>query len=203
MTGSCGNKECLDRLSYLPAITSKFRHYEQIGLRVRSFIDLGIHDKLDPAKLAETVGLKIVSLDAVSGLSEEAKAILSDSAAGWSGGASSTLPDGSHIIFLNPSQSPGRQAATLMEEICHVLLGHQQSKIGLGENHRNYNDSIEEEAYSVGAAALVPYRSLACNLARGQSIQSIARHFGVTQALIRYRMRILHLTVVSSGIFTT
>lgn len=203
MTGSCGNKECLDRLSYLPTAAGKFRHYEQLGLRVRSFINLGIHDRLDPAKLAEAVGLKIMPLDAVSGLSEEARAILSDSAAGWSGGASSTLPDGSHIIFLNPSQSPGRQAATLMEEICHILLGHRQSQIGLGENHRNYNDSIEEEAYSVGAAALVPYRSLACNLARGLPIKSIARHFGVTQALIRYRMRVLHLAEVLSGTFTT
>lgn len=202
MSAFCNNKDCSDRLSYLPATTSKFRQYEQFGLRVRSFINLGIHDRLDPIQLAGVVGLKVLALDAISGLSGEAKQILSNPALGWSGGATPELPDGSRIIILNPSQSPGRQAATLMEEICHILLGHRHSKIvqvaGVGQNHRDYNDSIEEEAYSTGAAALVPYRSLACDLSQGHSIESIAKHFGVTRSLIRYRMRVLHLTIFSA-----
>jgi hypothetical protein len=201
MPAFCDNKECSDQLSYLPATTSKFRQYEQFGLRVRSFLNLGIHHRLDPVQLADVIGVKILTLDAVSGLSCEAKQILSDASLGWSGGATPELPDGSRIVILNPSQSPGRQAATLMEEICHILLGHRPSQIvqaaGAGQNHRNYNDSIEEEAYSTGAAALVPYRSLACDLSRGSSIGSIAKHFGVTQSLIRYRMRVLHLTLLS------
>jgi hypothetical protein len=201
MPGFCDNKECSDRLSYLPATTSKFRRYEQLGLRVRSFVNLGIHDRLDPIRLADVVGLRVLTLDAISELSPETRRILSDPSMEWSGGATPELPDGSHLIVLNPSQSPGRQAATLMEEICHILLGHRHSQIAynattIGENHREYNDSIEEEAYSVGAAALVPYRSLACDLSRGQSIKSIAQYFGVTQSLIKYRMRVLHLTVL-------
>lgn len=203
MSGFCGNKECLDRLTYLPATASKFRHYEQLGLRVRSFVNLGIHDRLNPLTLANVVGLKIVALDAISELSDEAKRILSDPSLKWSGGATPELSDGSHLVILNPAQSPGRQAATLMEEICHILLGHRHSQIAsdtvtLGETHREYNDLIEEEAYSAGAAALVPYRSLVCDLSRGRSIKSIAQHFGVTQSLIRYRMRVLHLTALSA-----
>jgi hypothetical protein len=99
-------------------------------------------------------------------------------------------------------QSPGRQAVTLMEEICHTMLGHKHSQItlapvGVGNNadsHRDYHDSIEEEAYSVGAAALVPYRALACDLSRGHLIKSIARYFGVTPSLVKYRIRVLKLT---------
>jgi hypothetical protein len=201
MSVFCDNKDCLDRLTYLPVTNGKFRQYEQLGLRFRSFVNLEIHDRLYPIKLADVVGLKVLAIDAISELSAETKQILSDPSIGWSGGATPVLPDGSHLIFLNPSQSPGRQAATLMEEISHILLGHRHSQIAhdtatIGENRREYNESIEEEAYSVGAAALVPFRSLACDLSRGRSIKSIAEHFGVTQSLIKYRMRVLHLTTL-------
>lgn len=192
----CNNKECSDKLSYLPPAGSKFRQYEQLGLRVRSFASLGIHDKLEPFKLAEVVGLKVLTPDAIAGLSDQAKQILSDPSLFWSGGATPELSDGSRIVILNSLQSPGRQAATLMEEICHVLLGHRHSQIDqhAAENHRDYHDHIEEEAYAVGAAALVPYRSLLCDLTRGRSIREIAHHFGVTISLVKYRIRVLRLT---------
>lgn len=199
MRGFCGNPECLDKLSYLPIIEGKFRQYEQLGLRVRSFLNLGIHDKLDPMKLAEAVGIKVVGLDAVEGLSEAIKRTLTDLSQKWSGATLPELPDGTRIVLLNSEQSARRQAVTLMEEICHVLLGHKHSRIRLAsethtDNSRDYNKQIEEEAYSVGAAALVPYRSLACDLSRGLSFQEVANDLGVSVALIRYRIRVLKLT---------
>ncbi|MEO6726613.1 MAG: ImmA/IrrE family metallo-endopeptidase [Blastocatellia bacterium] len=188
----------MDHLSFLPADSGKFRRYEQLGLRVRSFFNLGIHDKLDPLKLARRVRLIVISLKDVAGLSDDVKRLLGSSSQAWSGGATPELPDGSRIVILNPMQSQGRQAATLMEEVCHSILGHKHSHITLdrdsGENHRDYNGSVEEEAYAVGAAALVPYRALACDLSRGQAIESIANHFGVTRSLIKYRIRVLNLT---------
>ena len=197
MASFCGSNECLDRLSYLPATAGKFRRYEQLGLRVRSFLNLGIHERLNPLKLAELVGLRVVTLKDVVGLSDKAKQVLTNSSHVWSGGATPELPDGSRVVIINPMQSQGRQAVTLMEEICHTLLGHKHSQITLApddnENHRDYNDLIEEEAYAAGAAALVPYRALACDLSHGISIKSIADHFGVTPSLIRYRIRVLRL----------
>lgn len=86
-----------------------------------------------------------------------------------------------------------------MEEVCHVLLGHKHSELSAGGSdtdnaRRTHNKHIEEEAYSVGAAALLPYRALICNLLRNQSIKSIAVHAGVSQALVRYRIRVLKLS---------
>jgi len=198
MPNFCGNRECSDSLSYLPSTEGKFRRYEQLGLRVRSFLKLEIHDKLDPMKLAETIGLKVVSLNAVEGLTDEVRNILTDPSNKWSGATLPELPDGTRIVLLNSEQSPRRQAVTLMEEVCHVLLGHRHSRISLSSdlqagNHRDYNKQIEEEAYSTGAAALVPYRSLACDLTRGFSLQDIADHYGVSVALIKYRIRVLKL----------
>ncbi|MEP7341300.1 MAG: ImmA/IrrE family metallo-endopeptidase [Acidobacteriota bacterium] len=178
--------------------TGKFRRYEQLGLRVRSFLNLGIHERLDPLKLAGLVGLRVVTLKDVVGLSDQVKEVLTNSSHAWSGGATPELPDGSRIAIINPMQSQGRQAVTLMEEICHTLLGHRHSQITLApddnQNHRDYNDIIEEEAYAVGAAALVPYRALACDLSHRTIIKSIANHFGVTPSLVKYRIRVLRLT---------
>src|SRR5262249_51741404 len=94
------------------------------------------------------------------------------------------------IVILNRKHGSGRQAATLMEEICHILFGHRPS--GIAVDHfggRSYNFNIEEEAYSVGAAALVPYYSLKRFLASGVSVRKVARHFGVTPSLVVYRAR--------------
>lgn len=200
MLGYCDNKECFDHLSYLPVTSGRFRQYEQLGLRVRSFVSLKIHDKLNPHLLAPVVGLRVLTLADLEDLSLETRQVLGNPSQQWSGGTTPELPDGSRIVILNPRQSQSRQSATLMEEICHVLLGHPHSRIAttqdafaLNENHREYNDSVEEEAYGVGAAALVPYRSLICNLSRGYSVRSIAWHFGVTESLIKYRIRVLKL----------
>ncbi len=202
MSSFCGNSDCLNRSRFLPEppVSDKFRQYEQLALRVRSFAGLaGIHDRLDPYALAESVGLRVVPLDSVVGLSDEAKALLQSTASGaWSGGATPVLPDGTRVVILNPSHSETRKMATLMEEICHVLLGHQHSELTTDSENaaagRTHHQQIEEEAYSVGAAALLPYRALACNLSRGQSIRAIAAQAGVSQALVRYRIKILRLS---------
>ncbi len=198
MSKFCGNNDCLDQSCYLPAEDGKFRQYEELGLRVRSFAGLGIHDRLYPRELAKILGVKVLTLDEIEGIPENVRRVLSDSSKQWSGGATPTLPDGSRIIILNPWQSNERQAATLMEEICHIILGHQHSQINsAGEvgagNHRSYDSAIEEEAYAVGAAALVPFQSLKCDLAKGRNIKLIATHFGVTSSLIKYRIRVLRL----------
>ena len=201
MSSFCGNKACLNRQHHLPEppVSEKFRRYEQLALRVRSFAGLaGIHDKLDPYALAESVSLRVVPFESIAGLSDETRALLQSPGGAWSGGATPMLPDGTRIVILNPAQSSARKMATLMEEICHVLLGHQHSELSAAsetsEANRTHNKQIEEEAYSVGAAALLPYRALACNLSRGQSIKTIAAQAGVSQALVRYRIKVLRLS---------
>lgn len=202
MSSSCGNPDCLNRLNFLPAppVSEKFRNYEQLALRIRFFAGLSdIHDKLDPYLLAQSAGLRVVPFEAIDGLTESVKAVLRSPDGAWSGGATPMLPDGTRVVILNPSHSSSRKAATLMEEVCHVLLGHKHSQLSAGgldadQAHRTHNKHIEEEAYSVGAAALLPYRALVCNLLRNQTIKSIAIYAGVSQALVRYRIRVLKLS---------
>lgn len=176
-----------------PPSVGRWRAFERSGLRIRSFAGLSIHARLDPFTLAASLRLVVLTPNQLLGLSSSARDTLLQSSS-WSGGATGELADGSHIILLNPNQSPGRRAATLMEEVCHILLGHKPTQISaLKEAGRDYDHIKEEEAYSVGAAALLPYFALKECLAAGQSFRDIARRFGVTARLVGYRTKGLGL----------
>ncbi|HKY45310.1 MAG TPA: ImmA/IrrE family metallo-endopeptidase, partial [Pyrinomonadaceae bacterium] len=59
--------------------------------------------------------------------------------------------------------------------------------------NRDYRKADEEEAYAVGAAALVPYASLKRMLWQGRTSTEIGLHFRVSPELIEYRMKVTRL----------
>lgn len=175
--------------------TNLGRKFEKKGIRVRQFAGVGSLEPLDPFELAAKVRIRIVPIEDLTALSAEARDhLMSSGSNGWSGGATPSLPDGSRLVILNPTHSRRRQTATLMEEICHVLLGHKADRIGShGENEktRDYECEQEAEAYGVGAAALLPYHALGVWLKRGLGANEIARRYGVSRALVEYRAKIV------------
>jgi len=184
--------------------TQKGRHHEVRAKALRDFAGLQRDDqRLDPFKLAQYAKLFVPSFEQIEPLlTEETRAHLIGSGKdAWSGGAAShTLPDGKKLIILNPTHGRNRQNATLMEEICHVFLGHKPSRLSVErrDKHgriiaRDYNESIEEEAYGTGAAALVPYTALRRMVESGRTSREIARHFYVSQALVEYRIKVSRL----------
>jgi hypothetical protein len=184
--------------------TQKGRHYELRARGLREFAGLRRDDEpLDPFELACFAKLFVATFDMIEPLlSEETKAHLIGAGKDkWSGGAASqTLPDGRRLIILNPTHGKNRQNATLMEEVCHVFFGHKPSRLAIknttktGETiARDYNEAIEEEAYSTGAAALVPYTALRRMVLSGKTINEIARHFNVSRALVEYRIKVSRL----------
>ena len=184
--------------------TQKGRHHEVRARALREFAGLRSDDqRLDPFKLAQYAKLFVASFEQIEPLlTQETRAHLTGSGKdAWSGGAAShTLPDGKKLIILNPTHGRNRQNATLMEEICHVFLGHKPSRLSVErrDKHgriiaRDYNESIEEEAYGTGAAALVPYAALRRMVESGRSSREIARHFYVSPALVEYRIKVSRL----------
>lgn len=163
--------------------------YERMALQIRDFAKVDLTARLNPFVLAESISVRVLYLSDLTELSESSRSRL-DVPDGWSGGATQDLGDGSYIVILNRRHSTGRQAATLMEEVCHILFGHKPSKISPDQiGGRSYDFNVEEEAYAVGAAALVPYRSLRTLLVSGASVRKIAGHFGVTPSLVVYRAK--------------
>ena len=87
-----------------------------------------------------------------------------------------------------------------MEEVCHVFLGHKPSRLAIENVNkygkpiaRDYREADEEAAYSIGAAALVPYSALRRMINQGKTSRDIARHFNVSRELVEYRMKISRL----------
>jgi Zn-dependent peptidase ImmA (M78 family) len=87
-----------------------------------------------------------------------------------------------------------------MEEICHVFLGHRPSRLAIKKRNadgeivaRDYNAIVEEQAYSVGAAALVPFSALKRFVTEGKTSRELAEHFGVSYQLIEYRIKVSRL----------
>lgn len=195
--------------------TQKGRHHEIRAKGLREFAGLCRDDqRLDPFELARLAKLLVAPYDAIEPLlSEETKAhLIGDGKNAWSGGAASqTLPNGQKLIILNPTHGKTRQRATLMEEVCHLFLGHKPSRLAIKNKNKNgetiardYNEAIEEEAYSTGTAALVPYTALKRMVNEGKTVNEIARHFDVSRALVEFRIKVsrlweLYSTKVISG----
>ena len=184
--------------------TSKGRQYELRALGLRDFVGLKNFDEpLNPFDLARYAKLEVVQFDAIKDLlsPETLDHLLGAGSNKWSGGASGIpLPNGRKLIILNPTHSPARHQATLMEEICHVFLGHKPSRLEIKNQNkkgeeiaRDYDEAMEEEAYSVGAAALVPYAGLRDLVRAGKTSREIARHFNVSRELVEYRMKVSRL----------
>lgn len=183
--------------------TFKGRQYEVRALGLRDFAGLRRDDEpLDPFELAHFARLMVINFDEIMGLSEETREhLLGVGVNDWSGGtASRPLPNGWRLVILNPKHGRARNNATLMEEVCHVFLGHKANRLSIiAQNKqgktvaRDYNEADEEAAYAVGAAALVPFSGLRKLLKQNKSSIEMARHFGVSRELIEYRLKVCRL----------
>jgi IrrE N-terminal-like domain len=107
------------------------------------------------------------------------------------------MPADGHIVILNYTHATTRQNATLMEELFHIVLRHKPSKIKpcpvTGLMKREFNRTVENEAYWSAAAALVPYAALRQMVDDGHSARQIADHFQVSVALVQFRLKVTKL----------
>ncbi|MEP6568493.1 MAG: ImmA/IrrE family metallo-endopeptidase [Acidobacteriota bacterium] len=180
----------------------KWRQFELYALGFRDFAGVRLDVPLEPFRLADFANLLVVSFDQIKGLSPEVREhLLGEASEKWSGGACSIpLPDGHKIVILNPNHGRMRTNATLMEEVAHVFLGHQPSRLKVVAEtesgrtvSREYRKNDEEAAYGTGAAALVPFGALRRFLLEGKTSQQIAKHFHVSRELVEYRMKVTRL----------
>jgi hypothetical protein len=197
----------------LPA-AEKRKQFELRALGLREFAGVNGDQPLDPFALASFARLMVVDFNTIEGLSAESRSHLLGAAVDqWSGGACSRpLPNGWRLVILNPAHGIQRNRATLMEEVAHVFLGHKPNRLaaitsddGPGQSSeaatqsrgrvlaRDYNQMDEEAAYSVGAAALVPFAGLRRRVMEGRSSREIARHFRVSRQLVEYRIKVTRL----------
>jgi len=182
---------------FLP-FSTRSRLWEPKAQKLRALLSLQAEDILDPFDLAPKVGLTLVDFAAVP-IDDDLRSYLLDGAADhWSAGVyAEALPDGTYLCILNPVHDLRRRRITLMEEISHIFLRHKPTTvrdIGGGLSSRDYLQSQEHEAYGVGAAAIMPWASFFHELNDGMTVGEIAAKYGVSTALVTYRISITGAT---------
>jgi hypothetical protein len=173
--------------------SERSKRWEPHAVELRGLVPCKRGVPFDPWKLAPHVGLYVINCN-FPGLTPEEKAhMLGKASSDWSGGVFvKPLPDGRRICMINPCHSPRRNRITLMEEISHCHLGHtptQLTKKG-DDRFRDFNKLMEEEAYGVGAAVLLPWSLFFPVLNAGYTIDDLTEEFDVTPDLIMYRIKI-------------
>lgn len=104
-----------------------------------------------------------------------------------------SIEDGKHVIQYRSSDSLVRQRFTIAHELGHHLLGHvTASNPSLrDDNYLAGSDPEEREANAFAAELLVPSEliKLAIDEAKFKSISQMAAYFGVSGAVIEYRLK--------------
>jgi hypothetical protein len=186
-------------MAFLP-FSPKAQEWEPIAMELRQLGGVKAGSLIDPAVLAERVGLQLVDANAVlqDFPQEDRKHLLVTASDSWSGGVyPSPLPNGKLICILNPNHHRRRNRITLMEEVVHIHRRHKPSglrDVMPGLRVREYHKDLETEAYGVGAAALLPWEQLYHKLNAGMPIDELAETFDVTEALVQYRINVTGAT---------
>jgi len=188
---------------FLP-FTARGAETERTAIWVKQELGLAPEASVDPYGILSIIPARLVDARVfMANLSPQLRAAMMQahrdawSAIGW--GRSPTTDE--QLILLNPTHHLHRQRASLMEEVVHIVLDHPRTilvrshqTVGLP---RTYDEAIEDEAYCVGAACIIPWPDLfAAVHRRGEDASTIAERYGVSREYAQYRINLAGLARV-------
>lgn len=165
---------------------------ERIAADQRQAIGLRSEDPLDPGRLAQHLGVTVWRPEDVPNLPlDSVDQLVERDADGWS---AVTLQVGSsRLTIVNSAHAPTRQRSSLAHELAHLILDHRPSRIDLSDQGllvlSTFEGDEEEEANWLSGALLVPRDGLMRAYRRQQDETCLAKHFGVSLVLLRWRLR--------------
>jgi hypothetical protein len=145
---------------FLP-FTPQGRAIEMRAIDLKRAHGLGPYAAVGPSDLATRMGAHIVDASWFATLPPAIRrSVLDVHRLAWSAG--SITFDGCLVIAANPKHSETRRSVTLLEELVHHGLGHPKSELieRDGAVIRTCQHEVEDEAYCVATALLMPYRAL-------------------------------------------
>jgi Zn-dependent peptidase ImmA (M78 family) len=162
---------------------------ERIAAEVRSELGLRPIDALDVNTLAEHFGLPIVPISRFDRDHARPEFLNVFQVREPDSFSALTLFTGTaRLILHNDAHHPHRQKSDIAHEISHCLLEHQPAPVVSDEGCRHWNAVMEAEADWLGAALLVPRDGGLTWAKRGQNLDQIAEHYGVSEGLCRWRL---------------
>lgn len=164
---------------------------ERSAASARTSLGLKPNAPLDPwayASLLKVKVLEFASLDLPAQAKRQLTIVDGDS---WS---AMTLQMGSKFaIVINPSHALTRQRSDLIHELAHIELRHSPARVEVSESGllllSDYSDEQEQEADWLAATLLLPREGLVRLRSVRKSAAEIAIHYGVSEALCQWRLR--------------
>jgi hypothetical protein len=153
---------------------------------VRSEIDLGLLDPLDPWKLAEHLEIPVWPLHSYSEIAPDCISVLKGTCQGEFH-AMIALVGRARVIVHNDGNAGTRQRSDLCHELAHALLLHEPKAAVPGEPLQ-YDAEQEEEASWLGGVLLVTDESCLRVCRDGLSLEAAATKYGVSPDLMRWRI---------------
>ena len=166
---------------------------ENTAVGLRRQVGVEPEDPLEPAALAEHLDVIVWAADAVPGADDETlRVLLQDDPSSWS--AVTVHAGGRSVIITNSAHSGGRPASDLMHELAHLILGHEPARVDVSEDGHlvlhTFDRAQEDEANWLSGCLLLPRVALLSAKEQGWALHRIARHYGVSEAMARYRLNV-------------
>jgi Zn-dependent peptidase ImmA (M78 family) len=164
---------------------------ERNAIAARHAISLPDAAPIDAWVFAQHLNVLVVELGDLGLAQEVVRQLTVADGDSWS---AMTLHDkGIYLIVINPSHARTRQQSDLMHELSHIELGHIASRVEVSQSGllllSDFSEEQEQEADWYAAALLVPREALVEMRSRHASVAEIASHFGVSEALCAWRLR--------------
>lgn len=160
---------------------------KRLAAELRAEIDLDPMEALDPWKLAELYGIRVIPLGDLP-LDNEIRAHFAIDKPEVFSGALVPIRSGA-VIIENDSHPEARRRSTMGHELAHVFGEHKFGTSLVNERGcRLANQVQEDEAAEIGGELLIPFEA-AKKLARRKSTNDeVALQFGVSTEMARWRM---------------
>jgi Zn-dependent peptidase ImmA (M78 family) len=184
------------QLSHHEVVALSKEELENVAQRFRDDLSLNEDEPLDSLRL-NVEGVKVIRISQKSCLEHAIiKKLRIESRHEWS--AMSVPLNGANdswVVLLNDSHSVERQRVTILEEYCHILLGHKLTRVArIADSYgRTYDTAEEHDAYYLASACLLPKAAMIKAVEQKLSSAAVAESFGTSSELVDYRLKRLGL----------
>ena len=170
---------------------------ERAAAEYRQALGVPMDAALDPRSLAEHLSVRVLMPEDVPNVAPANLRQLREAGQdSWS--AVTISQSGVTLVILNSGHPGTRQANSLAHELAHIILNHtsDDTKMSLeGFLFRNgFEEEQEDEANWLAGCLLLPREGLLRAYWRQRSPAVLAQHFGVSQKLVTWRLRMTGIT---------
>lgn len=170
---------------------------ERNALAARLALGLTSIVAFDPWKFADHLGVVVLKFADLELTTEAVQQLTQTDDESWS--AMTLQEEGTFAIVVNPAHALTRQRVDLMHELAHIELKHAPARVEVSKLGvlllSDYSEEQEQEADWHAAAFLVPREGLVEMRSRNESVTQIATHYGVSEAVCEWRLRMTGVDV--------